>query len=98
MKSRILLIAGCLLLTSSVAALAQEKKADPPAAPAQATASAWPAADPKDVASLDSMVAAIYGVISGPAGDAELARVRISWPRQSQQLAVGGGRHLQDLR
>jgi hypothetical protein len=36
----------------------------------------WPAADPKDVASLDSIVAAVYGVISGPAGDRNWQRFR----------------------
>jgi len=73
MKSRVLQIATCLLLVSPLAGVAQEKKTDPPK---QEAAAAWPAADPKDVASLDSIVAAVYGVISGPAGDRDWNRFR----------------------
>lgn len=43
----------------------------PPTAPASA-----PAANPKDVGSLDAIVAAVYGVISGPAGDRDWDRFR----------------------
>ncbi len=42
-----------------------------PAARAQdSTATAWPEAAPGDVASLDAIIAAVYDVISGPAGQA----------------------------
>jgi hypothetical protein len=72
MKFGVLQIVAGLLLVSPLACVAQEKKADPP----KQEAASWPAADPKDVASLDSIVAAVYGVISGPAGDRNWDRFR----------------------
>jgi hypothetical protein len=76
MKSRTLQIAACLLILAPRASLAQEKKAAPEPAKQEAAASSWPAADPKDVASLDAIVAAVYNVISGPAGDRDWNRFR----------------------
>ena len=40
----------------------------PAASPAQTPSAQMPEADPKDVATMDSIVAALYDVISGPAG------------------------------
>ncbi|MFV1988368.1 MAG: hypothetical protein ACC682_13890 [Gemmatimonadota bacterium] len=34
----------------------------------EASAETWPTADPEDVASIDAVIAALYDVISGPAG------------------------------
>lgn len=50
----------------SVAAHAQTASPTPP--PAAAPAPRAPAANPADVASIDSIIAALYDVISGPAG------------------------------
>jgi hypothetical protein len=75
MKLRTLQITLCLLLASPLACAAQEKKAAPDP-PKPDSAASWPAADPKDVASLDSIVAAVYDVISGPAGERNWDRFR----------------------
>ena len=70
MKLRVsLAVAAVLLLAVPFAGVAQEKKAD--SAPA-----AWPAANPKDVESVDAILAAVYDVISGPAGDRDWNRFR----------------------
>lgn len=69
MRLRVQFVALVLLLMAvPLASVAQEKKAD--ATPA------WPAANPKDVSSLDAIVAAVYGVISGPPGDRDWNRFR----------------------
>ena len=57
---------------------AQEQKTTqvtegPAARPGEA---AWPAANPKDVESLDAIVRAVYDVISGPAGERDWNRFR----------------------
>ncbi len=39
-------------------------------APLEAQEPEWPTADPEDVASIDAIIAALYDVISGPAGEA----------------------------
>ena len=64
-----------VLLLSVVAGLAivwpaaaQEEEAAAPAAP--------PAADPADVESIDAIIAALYDVISGPAGERDWERFR----------------------
>lgn len=74
--SRALPFALLLLLLASGAAFAQNQaqpQSTPGSTPAkpmqQATpAPAVPAANPADVASIDSIIAAVYDVISGPAG------------------------------
>ena len=69
MKFRVQLVAVVLLLVAvPFSCAAQEKKAD--------AAASWPAANPKDVGSLDAIVAAVYDVISGPAGDRDWNRFR----------------------
>jgi len=63
-----LVVVAVLLLAVPFAGLAQEQKAD--------AATAWPAANPKDVESVDAILAAVYDVISGPAGDRDWNRFR----------------------
>lgn len=65
---RTALSAGALALCALAAPL-------PPPAAAQDAArvsrtEGWPEADPEDVASIDAIIAALYDVISGPAGEA----------------------------
>jgi hypothetical protein len=56
---------------------AQSASASPtPTAPAQATPPATPAANAADVATMDSVVAALYDVISGPPGPRNWDRFR----------------------
>lgn len=61
--------------------------APPPAAqtPSKSVAAQAPAADPKDVATMDAIVAALYDVISGPAGQ------KRNWDR-FRSLFVPGAR------
>ena len=86
MKSRVLLVGVCLSLVAGTVCSAQEKKAD---GTKQEAAAAWPAADPKDVASLDSIVAAVYGVISGPAGDRNWDRFRSLFTPDGRLVPIG---------
>jgi hypothetical protein len=70
MKLRVgLVVAVVLLLAVPFPGMAQEKKAE-------AALAAWPVANPKDVDSLDAILAAVYDVISGPAGDRDWNRFR----------------------
>jgi len=72
MRFRVLVAALVLLvMMGSEICLAQEKQEKK----ADATA-AWPAANPKDVGSLDAILVAVYDVISGPAGDRDWNRFR----------------------
>ena len=71
MRFRVMLVALGLSLTSWITLLAQEKKEE-----TKVQAAAWPAANPKDVESLDAILAAVYDVISGPAGDRDWNRFR----------------------
>ena len=59
--------------------VAQEKKADAPS---------WPAANPRDVSSLDAIVAAVYDVISGPAGDRDWNRFRSLFVPEARLVPV----------
>ncbi|HKT47412.1 MAG TPA: hypothetical protein VJP87_07805, partial [Candidatus Acidoferrales bacterium] len=59
-------------LGESAAARAQ-KAAD---AQTKAEEPVWPAANPKDVESIDAIVHAVYDVISGPAGERDWNRFR----------------------
>jgi hypothetical protein len=68
----------------------QEKK-DAPAASAQAAAPAAapaPVANPNDVKSLDAIVAAIYGVISGPPGERDWNRFNSLFAKDARLIAV----------
>lgn len=59
----------------------------------QAQAGDWPAADPKDVASVDAIIAAIYDVISGPQGEERnWARFRSLMHPNAKLIPVHRGR------
>jgi hypothetical protein len=68
MRRTLALLALPLALALSRPALAQEGQAAAPPAP--------PAADPGDVESIDAIIAALYDVISGPAGERDWDRFR----------------------
>ena len=71
--------------------VAQEKKEAEKAAGPQAGATAStaaPAANPKDVQSLDAIVAAIYDVISGPPGAREWNRFNSLFAKDARLIAV----------
>src|SRR6266702_1433312 len=63
-----------LALTMSLTARAQTPTPTPSSTPAPAVST--PAANPMDVATIDSMVAALYDVISGPPGARNWDRFR----------------------
>jgi hypothetical protein len=65
-------------------AVAQDKKETAQAAPSTAV----PAANPKDVQSLDAMVAAIYEVISGPPGTRDWNRFQSLFAKDARLIAV----------
>ena len=68
-KSIFLLAAICFVATAVNAQTAQPTPAaSPSTAPQQSAQPSPPAAKPEDVASIDSIIAALYDVISGPAG------------------------------
>ena len=66
---------------------AQEKSQEKPAATAPAAA-AIPAANPKDVESIDAIMAALYNVISGPAGERDWNRFRSLFLPEARMGAV----------
>jgi hypothetical protein len=77
-----------LIICSTSIAMGQNEKPSPTPSPtpqAQATVPAAPAANPADVASIDSIIAALYDVISGPAGK------KRDWDRM-RSLFVPGAR------
>jgi hypothetical protein len=55
---------------------------------ARSTSSSAPVANPKDVASLDAMVAAIYDVISGPPGPRDWNRFHSLFIKDARLIAV----------
>lgn len=69
--------------TGAVNVSAQEKKEGAAAPPIAA-----PAANPKDVQSLDAMVAAIYDVISGPPGERDWNRFNSLFTKDARLIAV----------
>ena len=79
-----LLMAGCFLLK------AQEKKEAGKVAASQSGAMAGgvEAANPKDVQSLDAIVAAIYDVISGPPGARDWNRFNSLFAKDARLIAV----------
>ena len=83
-----LLMAGVLLATLLPGVSAQEKKAAAQAAPSAAAPAVTPAANPKDVQSLDAMVAAIYDVISGPPGARDWNRFQSLFAKDARLIAV----------
>jgi len=66
---------------------AQEKSQEKPAATAPAAA-AIPAANPKDVETIDAIMAALYNVISGPAGERDWNRFRSLFLPEARMGAV----------
>ena len=83
-----LLTAVVLLLSLPLGVSAQEKKAAAQAAPSAAAPGVTPAANPKDVQSLDAMVAAIYDVISGPPGARDWSRFQSLFAKDARLIAV----------
>jgi hypothetical protein len=85
------LLAGLVLAGVSLAAVGQEKKEAEKAPAAQtgaAVSAAAPATNPKDVQSLDAMVAAIYDVISGPKGARDWNRFNSLFAKDARLIAV----------
>lgn len=69
--------AGVLLTAAAFSPLRASQNQNPAATSVRkADARAWPAANPKDVESVDAIVHAVYDVISGPAGDRDWNRMR----------------------
>jgi hypothetical protein len=79
------LVFGFLYLFNSNLS-AQEKPQEKPAVPAPAPA--VPAANSKDVESIDAIMAALYGVISGPAGERDWDRFRSLFLPEARMGAV----------
>ena len=82
MKSKSLALAA-ILAVSNITAVGQTSSASPSAQqqqpapkPPQDLSSQVPAAKPDDVKSIDSILAALYNVISGPAGERDWNRFR----------------------
>lgn len=88
MKLRGTVIAGLttlvIIISNAGVATAQDKQT-PTTKPLVAETPATPAANPADVASIDSIIAAVYDVISGPAGK------KRDWDRM-RSLFVPGAR------
>jgi hypothetical protein len=80
MKLAVLTLAAALAVSHSVSAQSSsEKPAPQSAAPAQAAPDPFasvPAPKPDDVKSIDSIMAAVYDVISGPPGERDWSRFR----------------------
>ena len=92
MNSIIKLVLVLSLFCGAGAVMAQEKTAavpqpspTPGPSPSPAAAPSIPAANPADVASMDAIIAALYNVISGPAGQ------KRNWDRM-RSLFVPGAR------
>ena len=81
MKLALLTLAASLVVSNSASAQSSSEKATPQqhATPAQATPDPFanvPPAKPDDVKSVESLLAALYDVISGPAGERDWNRFR----------------------
>lgn len=63
--------------------------ASPPAAPAAPAVAPRPAARPADVASVDAIIAALYDVVSGPAGGRDWDRMRSLFAPDARLGAIG---------
>jgi len=82
MQLRLILLQLCAFLFLTGSAMGQNPTASPSPAPSQPTV---PAANPADVGSIDAIVAAVYDVISGPAGK------KRNWDRM-RSLFIPGAR------
>jgi hypothetical protein len=91
MNKIILALAISLVTFSAVLAQTQPQATPTPAAAQPATAApAQPAADPKDVASIDSIMKAVYDVISGDAGKArDWDRFRSLFHKDARMIPTG---------
>ena len=87
-----ILLAGLLQMGFVPRGVAQEKKEAAPAAVASQSATSpsptTPEASPKDVQSLDAIVAAIYDVISGPPGARDWNRFNSLFAKDARLIAV----------
>jgi hypothetical protein len=81
-------LAGMLLTGLLLGAGGQEKKEAATAATSQAAAPMTPAPNPRDVHSLDTIVAAIYDVISGPPGARDWNRFNSLFAPNARLIAV----------
>src|SRR5437764_15086239 len=97
MKIRLVIIAIAVLVLALafLVVRARGQQASPPAAAAASPATAQqpqvvaiPAANPEDVKSIDSIVAAVYDVISGPAGDRNWNRFRSLFAPEARLIPV----------
>ena len=93
MKHALLVLAAALAVSNSVAAQSSSEK--PPAQqqaapkPVQDLSAQVPAAKPDDVKSIDSILAALYNVISGPAGDRDWNRFRSLFLPEARLTSAG---------
>jgi len=90
MRHTLLALLAIFLLSFSVFAQSPEK---PPVAQQQAatqdsSSTNTPSARPEDVKSIDSILAALYGVISGPAGERDWNRFRSLFLPQARLTAA----------
>src|SRR5216110_2665204 len=76
------------LIAITIALTMTTKAQAPSPAPVQ-TAQAIPAANPADVASMDSIIAALYDVISGPAGNRNWDRFRSLFVAGARLIPTG---------
>src|ERR1700747_1308133 len=90
-----ILLAGLMQMGFVPRGVAQEKKEAAPAASQSATSPSatspspsTPEASPKDVQSLDAIVAAIYDVISGPPGARDWNRFNSLFTADARLIAV----------
>src|SRR5947208_15952213 len=91
MRHTLLALLAIFLLSFSVFAQSPEK---PPVAQQQAAmqdapSTNTPAARPEDVKSIDNILAALYGVISGPAGERDWNRFRSLFLPQARLTEIG---------
>src|SRR5258706_15221457 len=85
MFTNMIVIALAMICAGGKLTAQKKSKKKPPAAPAPA---AMPAANPKDVESIDAIMAALYNVISGPAGERDWNRFRSLFLPEARMGAV----------
>jgi hypothetical protein len=85
--SAVLLLGSLCLFSSNSSLSGQEKSQEKPAAQPAPTVTV-PAANPKDVESIDALMAALYSVISGPAGERDWDRFRSLFLPEARMGAV----------
>lgn len=94
MKLAIVILAAFLVVSNSASAQSSAEKSAPQqhATPAQAAPDPFagvPAAKPEDVKSVDSLLAALYDVISGPAGERDWNRFRSLFMPNARLTSAG---------